>query len=330
MQAGIKSVFIKLNGMTTINLIFESNPRFVLAEHLAYEVYKRAGVPTEYSEHIRISLDDYQLGYHLLVEQPNRNFLRRHKRDDSGNLYKILWYEQGVVDQHEKKTNLHTGHDDIVKLVSSLDDTEGEAQWEVIERHFNVEEMINYFAVNLCISNWDGFFNNYFTYHDINGSGKWEIYPWDEDKTWGYYDGGSGANDLYDMPLTFGMTENVSSEAEGERGGFGGFRRPGQPGWWRPAGYFSGPLLANPQFREHFLVRLKEIAETIYTDSVFLPIIDNMAERLASEVRLRAEENGEDVDATMKRFRHDIESLQRHIVKRGEFILAQDELKMVD
>ena len=317
-----------LNGMTTINLIFEDNPRFVLAEHLSYEVYRRSGVPTEHSEHIRISLDGYQLGYHLLVEQPNRNFLRRHKRDDSGNLYKILWYKQGVVDQHEKKTNLHTKHDDIVNLVLLLDNTENEEQWEIIKRHFNVEEVINYFAVNLCISNWDGFFNNYFTYHDIGGSGKWEIYPWDEDKTWGYYDGGSSASDLYDMPLTFGMSENNLPEAKGERGGFSGWGRSNQPRWWRPPGYFSGPLLSNPQFRELFLIRLKEIAETIYTKSVFLHIINDMAKRLAPEVRLRAEENGQNVDVALERLRDDIESLQLHLVKRQEFILSQDELKM--
>ena len=121
-----------LNGMTTINLIFEDNPRFVLAEYLSYEVYKRAGVPTEHSEHIRISLDGYQMGYHLLVEQPNRNFLRRYKRDDSGDLYKILWYEYGVIDQHEKKTNSHTGHDNIVNLVSLLDNSKNEEQWKII------------------------------------------------------------------------------------------------------------------------------------------------------------------------------------------------------
>ena len=319
-----------LNGMTTINLIFEDNPRFVLAEHLSYEVYRRSSVPTGHSEHIRISLDDYQLGYYLLVEQPNRNFLRRHKRDDSGNLYKILWYEQGVIDQHEKKTNLHTGYDDIVNLVSSLDNTKNEEQWAIIKRHFNVEEVIDYFAVNLCISNWDGFFNNYFTYHDINGSGKWEIYPWDEDKTWGDYGGRSAANDLYDMPLTFGMNENTLSETKSERGGFSGWGSPDQPSWWRPPGYFSGSLLSNPQFRERFLTRLKEITETVYTESVFLPIIDGMESQLGPEVRLRAEENGPDVDVALDRFRDDIESLKRHLEKRREFILSQDELKMAN
>jgi hypothetical protein len=315
-----------LNGMTTINLIYEYMPRFVLAEHLAYEVYKRAGVPTEHSEHIRLSIDDYLLGYHLLIEQPNRNFLRRHKRDDMGNLYKVLWYEEGVVNQHEKKTNIYAGHDDVVSLVSALNNTGGEEQWNLIERHFNVEEVINYFAINLCLSNWDGFWNNYFTYHDINGSGKWEIYPWDEDKTWGYYDEKPFANDLFDMPLTFGMDEELPAGEERRPKGGPNWMSPGKPGWWRPAGYFSGPLLANPHFRKLFLIRLKEITETIYTEEVFLPIINQMAKRLEPEVRIRAEANGQDVDTAMKTFHDDIESLRQHLTKRRIFILEQDEL----
>ncbi len=317
-----------LKGRTTINLLFEYVPRFVLAEPLAYEVYRRAGVPAELAEHIRLWIDDDLLGYHLLLEQPNRVFLRRNKRDDTGNLYKILWYEQGVVKGHEKKTNPHTGHDDIVSLVEALNATEGEAQWNLIKRHFNVEEVINYFAVNMCLSNWDGFFNNYFTYHDINGSGKWEMYPWDEDKTWGFHDGLRPGEDFYDMPLTFGMNGDIPPGMKSlPEGGGMGWGRPGMPQWWRPGGYFSGPLLANPHFRKPFLARLKEITETIYTQETFFPIIDEMAKRLEPEVRIRAEASGQGVDAALQAFHDDIQSLRRHLTKRRNFILAQEEIK---
>jgi len=126
------------------------------------------------------------------------------------------------------------------------------------------------------------------------------------------------------------MSENTLSEAKSERGGFSGWGRSDQPRWWRPPGYFSGPLLSNPQFRERFLIRLKEIIAMVYTKSVFLPVIDDMAKRLVPEVRLRAEENGQDVDVAMERFRDDIKSLQRHLIERQEFILAQDELKIAN
>ena len=43
-----------LNGMTTLNIIFEDLPRRVLSEHLSYVLYQRAGVPAPHSEHFRV------------------------------------------------------------------------------------------------------------------------------------------------------------------------------------------------------------------------------------------------------------------------------------
>lgn len=315
--------------MTTINLLFEYIPRFALAEHLSYVLYQQAGVPSEYSDYVRLSIDGNMIGYHLLVEQPNRSFLRRHKRDDTGDLYKILWYEEDIVNQHEKKTNLHTGHDDVVNLVSSLYNTEGEEQWQLIQKNFNVDEVTNYFAVSLCLSNWDGFWNNYLTYHDINGSGKWEIYPWDEDKTWGFYDAAGPGEYLHDMPLTFGMDEELAPGQERTPKGGPNWMRPDKPSWWRPAGYFSGQLLANPYFRKQFLIRLKEIVETIFTEEEFFPIIDELEKRLEPEIKLRASTNGQDVESAVKLFHDDIDSLRQHITKRRTFMLKQEELKSI-
>ena len=327
-NGGQKIHFLKdrlLNRMSTINLIFE-NELAVLAEPLAYEVYRKAGMAAEQSYHVRLWHNGRPLGYHLLVEQPNRAFLRRNNIRDDGNLYKILWYERGVVGQHEKKTHTREGHDDVVALVDSLEKSKGLAQWDVIRKHFDVEQVINYFAVNMVLSHWDGFFNNYFTYHDIKGAGKWTMYPWDQDQTWGIAMGSGSV--FYDMPITFGMEGDTppgqrQAPPRGRGFGFGG----GGPGWWRPPGYFSGPLLANPQFRKLFLARTREILETIYTETVFGPIIEAMADRLRDEVRLRAQLVRENPDRALERFERDLRDRREHIRKRSEFLLAQDEIK---
>jgi len=326
---GVKIHFLKdkpLRQMTTINLIFEYEDRFVLAEPLAYEVYRKAGIPAEQSFHLRLWLNGQPAGYHLLVEQPNRAFLRRNQIRDDGNLYKILWYKQGVVNQHEKKTHTRQGHADIVTLVNALEKTRGDPQWEVIKQHFDVEQVINYFAVNMVLSHWDGFFNNYFTYHDLSGTGKWTMYPWDQDKTWGFHDGVSPGEVFYDMPITFGMEGDLppgQRRAPGRAGRFGG----GGPPWWRGPGYFSGPLLANPRFRKLFLARTKEILENIYTEEVFGPIINAMGDHLREEVRIRAEILREKPEYALKRFERNLQDLRNHIKKRREFLLAQEEVK---
>ncbi len=229
---GIKVRFHKdrmLGEYRTINLIYEYMDRFALAESLAYEVYRKAGIAAPNTDFVRTWIDGRPIGFQLMIEQPNKAFLRRNELRSDGNLYKAQWMGGSVVARHEKKTHVHEGHDDVVKLVAELNKTRGDAQWEVIKKNFDVEQMVRYFASRMVLSDWDGFFNNFFAYHDVYGSGKWTMYPWDQDKTWGYHDGIRGYEVFFNMPITFGM--------EGDRPP-GGIRMPGGfgfggPAWWR-------------------------------------------------------------------------------------------------
>ncbi|KAB2661054.1 MAG: hypothetical protein DVB31_12920 [Verrucomicrobia bacterium] len=308
-----------LLGMHTANVIFESNPRWVLAEHLAYELFRRAGVPTPESGHFRLSVDGEDLGYHLYVEQPDQAFLARHGRDTDGNLYKILWYENGLVRQHEKKNHPARHHEDLKEVVAGLRDHRAGDPWSFIRERFDVDGFAAYYAVSQCIENWDGFFNNHFLYHAPGPGGRWEIYPWDEDKTWGDYDGASRRFDWYSMPLTFGMNGDKPPDG-GASFGTGPF---GGTSWWRPGGWFSGPLLANPGFRERFLGRLRGLCATEFTEEKFRPVIDALETRLEPEVRHRAAVLGAEEEPMLARFHADIDSFRRQVVNRRRFILGE-------
>lgn len=309
-----------LQEMTTLNVIFEGEPRWTLAEPLGYELFRRCGVPASKTGHLRLWLDGRPLGYHLVVEQPNKAFLRRTGHDSSGNLYKLLWYGQGIVGQHEKKTGLRTGHGDLTATIEALRSKSGADQWAYIQENFNVDECINYLAVSLCIENWDGFFNNYFTWHAPETGGKWEMFPWDLDKTWGDFDGASPDHAWYDMALTFGMKgDHEPKDWDGPRQ-----RNPwGSVPWWRPGGWFSGPLLANPSFRARFLARLKEICETHFTSKEFFPVIDALERQLEPEVRFRATVQGQDVPGALAQFKGDMVSFRRQVKDRRKFLLQE-------
>ena len=324
-SGGFKIHFQKdrsLHGMSVANIIFEGSPRYALAEPLAYELYRIADVPAERTEHIRIWNNGRLVGYHLLIEQPNEQFLHRAGRKENGHLYKLLWYGRNIIEQHEKKTHIREGHKDLLDLVTALDKSTGNNQWQVIQKSFNVDEVASYFAASLCVENWDGFHNNYFTYHDTQGSGKWEIIPWDLDKTWGDYDGSPRNYDWCEMPLTFGMAGDVSPPADprsrhNHEGQFGGVN------WWRAGGYFSQPLLANPQFRNIFLKRLRSICETKFTPERFNPLIDELSRKLEPEVSIRAAARGQPAEPALAQFHSNIQSFRYQVEHRRKFILEQ-------
>jgi hypothetical protein len=328
MYRGYKLFFHKdrpLAGMSAVNLVLEGCESFLMAEPLAYDLYRRAGSPAPLTEFVRLWVDGSMQGYHLMVERPNRSFLRRNQRNDEGDLYKLIWYGDTLVEQHPKKTNTRAGHEDLITLVDRLRKIKGDEQWKLIEKSFNVDQVATYFAVNMVLSHWDGFFNNYFAYHDTQDTKKWEIYPWDQDKTGGYHDGLSEEDVFFDMPLNFGMDGALPPpRREGEESWY---RFGNGPMWWRPPGYFSGPLLANARFRRIFLVRTKEIVERIYTPEIYFPLIDAMADRLREDVILRARARGEDSGAAMRALARNAALLKTHVFKRRQFLLDQPELR---
>ncbi len=322
----------RLNNMASVNLVYEGSEWSLIAEALSYDVYHRAGSPAPLSEFVRVWVDGRLVGPHLMVERPNRSFLRRNGIDDNGNLYKAVWTGRDLVSRHPKRTNEQAGHEDLLALVDQLGKAEGSPDdlWKVIQENFDVEQVATYFAVNTIISHWDGFFNNYFAYHDVERN-KWQMYPWDQDKTWGYYDGLPDDQVFFDMPLTYGMEGDQPPGRSGDSPAGGGSRRGfgGRPMWWRRGGEFSRPLLANPQFRAVFLSRTKEILETIYTQDVYFPLIDEMAERLKDDLMLAAKSYGEDFENVAARLEKNVPSLRTHLLKRREFLLEQEELRPV-
>ena len=98
--------------------------------------------------------------------------------------------------------------------------------------------------------------------------------------------------------------------------------------WWRPGGYFSRPLLANPHFRKLFLARTRDVLERVYTQDTYFPLIDQMAARLGPDAAIRAKLRGEDEAAGARLLARDTQLLKTHLTKRRQFLLEQRELQV--
>jgi hypothetical protein len=115
------------------------------------------------------------------------------------------------------------------------------------------------------------------------------------------------------MPLTYGMDDG---RGHSNRGFFGG-------GWWRPPGWFSGPLLANPGFRRVFLAKLNEICTNAFTEEKMVPLINALEKRLEPEIPIRARLMGQNPRLALDRFYNDIQSLRNLVKYRRQFILEE-------
>lgn len=332
-----------LHGITTMNVLYEPNEATIQNESLAYQLYELAGNAAHISGYCRLMINGQHAGYHLYFEQPNGNFLRRNEIDNDGDLYKVIWMGNAqmservprseisnrydIIGRHEKIANRHTSHKELVMLVERLEQTTDDREmWRLIEANFDVDNVINYFAVNSLLSHWDGFFNNYFLYYDRKGTKKWSLYPWDQDSTWSLR--GGSPDDLYRLPLYFGAEGATPNGivARDDRNRFGGRHRGfgrGRYGWWRDGGEISRPLLANPEFNRRFRKRLDELTKTVFIESVFGPKIDKLRDDLEPEVRLRARMRRDSERSAVDRLGWNMRGLHEHLKERRHFVVRQ-------
>ncbi|MEK4699838.1 CotH kinase family protein [Solibacillus sp. FSL R7-0668] len=139
---------------------------------------------------------DYGLYTH--IEQPNKQFLRNHLFDPNGYLYKVSFFE---FNRYPDQIRPHTdelyekeafesileikGREEHDKLIQMLDDVNDYSIPidEVIERHFDEENILTWVAINILMDNMDTDANNFFLYSPLNLD-TWLILPWDYDGGW--------------------------------------------------------------------------------------------------------------------------------------------------
>ena len=342
-----------LNDMTTLNVLYEPGHATTINEMLAYPLYEQAGNVTVNSGAVRVLMNGAPVGYHLWFEQPNGSFFKRRGIDSDGNLYKVIWQESNrpseftpesertdrndIESRWEKVTHPHESHADLVEMIEDFEEAQGkdDEMWQAIERHFDVDQAINYYAVNLLISHWDGFFNNYFLYHDVKGTGKWSILPWDQDSTWSLR--GGSPESLSKMPLNYGgegarppgSSDNGRDRGRfGGRGGFGGFGGFGGGGfgWWRDGDIISKSLIGNPTFFAKYKQRLRELVQKTFTQENLHPIFERLESVLLQEVALRARLSESDAESEKQRFSNLFNTLLEHLELRRTFLLGELDL----
>lgn len=133
-----------------------------------------------------------------LVEHPNAAFLERHGLDPGGALYKIYnrladastrpeWTPgaapNGLVGV-EKKTREDENNDDLQSFINVLADSNPNRQRDLLDQ-LDLPQIINYMATSVLDQGLDVFAKNNFVYRDTNGSGEWQMIPWDRDVSWG-------------------------------------------------------------------------------------------------------------------------------------------------
>ncbi|MDP8244956.1 MAG: CotH kinase family protein [Candidatus Hinthialibacter antarcticus] len=269
-------------------------------EHLGYWFFSQMGVLSPWGEFYRtielpFSTQNTQR-QQLVFQQINERFLEMHGLDSNADLYKL---ERRANPNWEKHTNLAEGNASINELLNALNSS----RRETIETRFNLDNMLAFSAASIFTSNWDGYWQNYWTYLDP-ATNRWEMYPWDLDWIWGATPPPNTGPMYAEMPLSFPIDGNAIGDRNVSR----------------PAGPVTSPMHQDPQYYEAYIQRLSDEFNHTFGQAFLFAKIDADQQQLLADLALLNQQTGRNVGQRIQQIQSSYETLKEYIIRRRAYL----------
>lgn len=157
------------HGLKKLHLNNSIQDSSYVAEKLCREMFEAAGVPAPRAGHALVSLNARNLSLFVLVEGVNKQFLKRHFSDPSGNVY------DGHAQQDvNHRLRINSGdqpsdHSRLTALAAAAELKDLNARKTALEQTLDLDRFLSFMAVEVILSHWDGYSlgrNNFRIFHD--------------------------------------------------------------------------------------------------------------------------------------------------------------------
>lgn len=188
----------KFYGFQELSLSSNYNDASFMREKVTCDLFREAGVKAPQTAFYEIYVDygdgPVYFGLYTMVEVVSDNMVKSQYGSASGNIYKpdgdAASFQEGTfnTDQFEKKNNEASDWSDVENLYNILnsgDRLTNNTVWKSkLEHVLNVDQFLNWLAVNTTVQNWDTYGNmthNYYLYTN-HTDGKINWIPWDNNE----------------------------------------------------------------------------------------------------------------------------------------------------
>ncbi len=245
-----------INGRDKLNFNAEYEDRSYIRAFVSSRVYKMTGQHCFDTDFARLYLNGDFLGLYQMTENMDDLFLEANGYDPAGNLFKAtkdgacLSIYDDLANFWEQKTG-SGNKEDLAVLIENINAVSVEEYPDFCQQNFDYNQVVNMIACNMVIANQSTYYHNYYMYHDVDGSGKWEMIPWDLDKTLSVY---SWRNYTYSSGL------------------------------WTSDNPYMEKAILNEQMMDDIRIRAQEILDQVVNADQLWPMIDSLVEVLQPSV----------------------------------------------
>ena len=177
-----------------LNQVVDGSALFM--EPLAYQIFNDFGITAPRTSFATLTVNGESLGIYKVVEAIDGRFTSMHFPDGDGNLYKEAWpnrtenaYFAKALETNEDTPDNTAFITFAKEMLAATDETLPAA----LSTYMDLEEVLDYMAVDYAIANWDGittFYagswgqaNHNFYMYQSEGAARFTLIPWDLNAT---------------------------------------------------------------------------------------------------------------------------------------------------
>ena len=253
---------------------------------LSYRVFSAAGNPAPRCNFATVSVNGKDLGLYVHVEEIKAPFLARRFESAEGNLYEgtVSDFTPTYRGTIEKKNNEDAADwSDIDAVVVALQDP-SDAGLKALGEIVDLDRFLSFWATEVLVGHWDGYAgdrNNYQFYREPDG--PFVFIPWGPDDTFHLRDDPNPFDNIANPPPSVLALTAIPNR-----------------------------LYNDPDWRVHYVARLKELLDTVWDEEELLAAVDEMAAIVQQHALPEAREAAA----------ADTERVRKFILKRRGEILA--------
>jgi spore coat protein H len=206
----------RFHGLKQLSLNNSLQDPSYLSEKICRELFTAAGVPAPRAAHALLQLNGRSLGLYVLLEGYNKQFLKRHFSNASGNLF-----DGGFVQDVSEYLSVNCGdnredHAALSRLIEAASEPDEARRLAKLEEALDVERFLKFVALEALTCHWDGYTmnrNNYRVFHDLD-SDRLMFLPHGLDQVFGV---GRGSTSQPILPRARGMVAAAILESDAGR-----------------------------------------------------------------------------------------------------------------
>jgi hypothetical protein len=164
----------RFHGMEKFHLNNSVQDETFIAEWLGSELFRQARIPAPRVGHVRLWINDRDLGLYVLREGFDGPFMKRSFGASDGNLY-----DGGFLQDIDSELEMDSGEDpdnraDLLALSTACYQPEPAVRRSLIAERLDMDQFLSFMALERLCGHWDGYtlnMNNYRIYFPVKGKG---------------------------------------------------------------------------------------------------------------------------------------------------------------